>query len=172
MLIAGIDPGKHGSVVIIEVSYIGSKNVSPKMKIHSAKLCPIIIGDKKPEYSVNGMVSLLSLSDSGDPKERIDHIYIEKVHAMPKQGSVSMFSFGKGYGIWLGVMSALKIPYTEVAPQTWKKFWCSDMEKGKGSAVIRAQQLFHVFDWSKLNKATKETFAESMLIAAFGISRS
>ena len=46
---------------------------------------------------------------------------IELVGAMPGQGVVSMFNFGKNFGWWLGIMDAIGIPYILVRPQKWCK---------------------------------------------------
>ena len=65
---------------------------------------------------------------------------IEAVHAMPKQGSVSMFNFGQNYGWLKGVMEGLEIPYQEVKPQTWKKEF--GLNSNKADSIRVAQQLF------------------------------
>ena len=56
---------------------------------------------------------------------------IEKVNAMPftdpktgqsrGMGATSAMSFGQNVGQHLGVLTALRIPYTEVRPQQWQK---------------------------------------------------
>jgi crossover junction endodeoxyribonuclease RuvC len=53
-----------------------------------------------------------------------------------------MFSFGKNYGTWLGIMAALKIPHQQVSPATWKKSILSDMGKEKDASRVKAMQLF------------------------------
>lgn len=52
-----------------------------------------------------------------------DPIYaaLEKVHAMPRQGVCSMFTFGENFGWWQGVLRVLKIPHILVTPQRWMK---------------------------------------------------
>jgi hypothetical protein len=46
---------------------------------------------------------------------------IEQVSSMPSDGRVSAFSFGKNFGIWLGELAALQIPYKTVRPNIWQK---------------------------------------------------
>ncbi len=46
---------------------------------------------------------------------------LEKVGAMPGQGVVSMFNFGRSVGIWEGRLQALEIPFETVTPQKWMK---------------------------------------------------
>jgi crossover junction endodeoxyribonuclease RuvC len=47
-------------------------------------------------------------------------VAIEEVHSMPNQGVSSTFSFGRSYGIMIGVCAVLGIPYVLVRPQRWK----------------------------------------------------
>lgn len=46
---------------------------------------------------------------------------LERVHAMPKQGVSSTFSFGVNFGIWQGWLATWQIPHMLVPPQTWMK---------------------------------------------------
>ena len=68
--------------------------------------------------------------------------FIEKVHAMPKQGVTSTFKFGVSYGFLQGMLVAHKIPYDFVTPQRWQKeLGC--MSKGdKNITKQKAQQLY------------------------------
>jgi len=46
---------------------------------------------------------------------------VEQVHAMPGNGTASMFRFGQAYGTLLGVLGAIAIPVRLVTPTQWKK---------------------------------------------------
>ena len=46
---------------------------------------------------------------------------LERVHAMPKQGVSSMFTFGMNFGHWVMLLVLLEIPHILVPPQTWMK---------------------------------------------------
>ena len=48
-------------------------------------------------------------------------VIVEKVHAMPGNGAVSMFKFGRSLGVIEGVVGGLAWPLTWVTPQAWKK---------------------------------------------------
>jgi len=65
---------------------------------------------------------------------------IERVSAMPGQGVVSMFNFGRAYGDVRGCIGALAIPIQYVTPGKWKKHYQlgADKEECRG----RALQLF------------------------------
>ncbi len=85
---------------------------------------------------------------------------------MPGQGVVSMFSMGYGYGLLLGVIVALEIPYTLVAPQTWKKAMLFDMPaRDKAASLARAKQLFPTMS-GEIGKHHGK--AEALLIAEYG----
>lgn len=51
----------------------------------------------------------------------IGKVMVESVHAMPKQGVSSMFTFGTRFGEILGALKALGIGYELVTPQKWQK---------------------------------------------------
>ena len=158
MKIIGIDPGKSGGICRLEFTRTTSA------KIESLKLCPIV-QVKKKEYDINGMRGLLTFPCPPD------EVWIEKTHAMPKQGGVSMFSSGKGYGLWLGLVAGLWIRVPEVAPQTWKKFWLKDMPKDKNSSVLRVQQLFPDVNLMPTERSRKPShdLADAVLIAMYGM---
>ena len=65
---------------------------------------------------------------------------LEESQAMPGQGTRSMFTVGVGFGLWLGVLAALQMPYTRIRPQVWKK--ALGLGKDKEAARLRAMQLY------------------------------
>ncbi len=145
----GIDPGLGGAVAVLDT-----------------EACvvdvPVIKVGTKREYNVPVMAKLVY---GWEP----DHIYIEKVHSMPKQGVASSFNFGMGFGLWLGIIAALGIPYTLVTPQRWKGKMMDGQRRGKGDARLRATQLFPELAGS-LTRVKDDGRAEALLIAAYGRS--
>jgi len=73
---------------------------------------------------------------------------IESVHAFPGQGVTSMFSFGRNYGFLRGVLVSLRIPFIEVTPQKWMKYFGfkrnknEDKKKHKLRILQKAQNLY------------------------------
>ena len=51
--------------------------------------------------------------------QKPDHVWIEKVGAMPGQGVSSMFQFGRSVGTIEGIIAALRLPISYVTPQKW-----------------------------------------------------
>lgn len=110
----GIDPGKSGavSVIIPEKSYAEVFDVPLK---HDVK-------KKKTVYDTKAMADIIR-PYAGQKTL----VCIESVHSMPGEGSSSSFSFGRGLGLWEGIVAALECDCEMVTPQTWKKQWANDL---------------------------------------------
>jgi len=115
----GIDPGKKGAVVILTDG------------ITAEYPTPLVC---RKHHDPAGMAQLLR-------RENIGELWrcaaLEKVHAMPGQGVTSMFSFGTSWGIWQGILAAMKIPYILVGPREWQKHVCGGLG---GDPKARARQ--------------------------------
>jgi len=68
---------------------------------------------------------------------------------------------GRRYGLWLGILAALSLPYTSVRPGVWKRS-IGLSGKDKEQARARAIQLFPGAD---LRRKRAEGRAEALLIA-------
>jgi len=130
----GIDPGFDGGVTVMDDEF----NIIKK------DIAPTILGTKKKMYNVQGMVDLLL-------KYEPEMVVLEKVHAMPGQGSTSMFRFGHGLGLWEGIINALRYPYALVTPQQWMKTVLVGLPKGdkKQAAQLFCQRRWPEEDWRK-----------------------
>lgn len=93
----GIDPGQSGGIAIIDKFQV---QVSP-MPTTERDIWKWLL-ETTVEYIVIRAL-------------------IEKVHSMPKQGVVSSFKFGMGYGVLRMALTGLGIPFEEVTPQRWIK---------------------------------------------------
>ena len=140
MMFMGIDPGKKGGVAVIEDGRILYCMPLTKSSFFEAV-------DLSTEYG--DMIACL-----------------EKVHAMPKQGSVSMFTFGEGYGWLKGVMDSEQVRYQEIAPQTWKKEFSLNSDKNRSIEV--AKQLFPEADlFVEGHRKESDGMAEALLMAEY-----
>jgi crossover junction endodeoxyribonuclease RuvC len=91
--------------------------------------------------------------------------YIEDVHAMPKQGTASVFSFGDSFGVLRACFGALQIPVVLVTPQAWKRR-AGLIGKDKDYARTIAQRLYPAADLARKKDIGR---AEAILIARFGL---
>ena len=83
---------------------------------------------------------------------------------MPGQGTRSMFTVGLGYGVWLGIITALALPYTSVRPSVWKRSLA--LGKDKEVSRLRAMQLYPGAD---LRRKRDHGRAEALLLASYGL---
>ena len=97
----------------------------------------------------------------------IDHVFIERVNAMPGQGVTSMFRFGYAAGAVHGVVAALGLPFTFVTPQSWQK--AQGVGPGADAARQRASQLFPQYA-GELARKKDQHRADATLIARYGLA--
>lgn len=92
---------------------------------------------------------------------------LEKVHAMPKQGVASTFSFGESYGWLKGVLDANHVSYQEIPPERWKKEFGLNTDKKKSIEVAR--QLFPDADLrpTERSRVDSDGMAEALLMAEY-----
>lgn len=141
MIYIGIDPGQAGGIAVLGKEIIA-------YKYHSNTLIDLLKKLKEAKESVK--------------------VYVEEVHSMPQQGVVSTFTFGKGFGIILGILEALEINYELVKPQAWKKF--VNVTADKKTSIERAQQLFPKVSLlpTPRSRVPADGLAEALLIAYYG----
>lgn len=83
---------------------------------------------------------LLALNACG-PAEHAFAV-IERVHAFPKMGVVSAFTFGQGYGGLLMALTAVGVRFDIVQPKKWQQALACLSGGDKNVTKRRAQQLF------------------------------
>lgn len=113
----GIDPGLSGGFCIlhqksdgtIESSVYASPVIKTKAKGKSKA---------KNEYDVPSIAKTLKTIEGKNV-----FVCLEKVSAMPGQGTVSMFHFGEGFGMWKGVIGTFGFNLQLTTPMTWKSEW-------------------------------------------------
>lgn len=149
-LIMGIDPGLTGAVALLDKANLKCIALEdmPTMPLSKNKL----------------QVNPVKLADYIDFIGENGTVYIEKVAAMPQQGTASMFNFGVSYGIIQGICGALHHPFVLVSPPRWKKV-AGLIGKPKDAARTLAQQLYPDVDLSLKKHIGR---ADALLIARFG----
>lgn len=93
---------------------------------------------------------------------------VEKVGAMPGNGSVSMFNFGQSYGFILGALMALGVPLQIVPPRKWKAEFGLNSDKAKSIEVCH--RLFPGVSLRRTDKCRTDSdgLAEALLICEWG----
>lgn len=144
-IIMGIDPGISGAVAFY------FPMVPSRIAVDDV---PVAGG----EINVNELARLIRV-------HRPTLAVIERVSAMPGQGVVSMFNFGRSYGDVRGVIGAMEVPLHFVTPQKWKKHF--GLSSDKDESRRRAIRVFpSVAESFKLKK--HDGRAEAALIALYG----
>ena len=115
--VIGIDPGLSGGICVMEDSIIKA--------LHKMPVRPT---GKKGGSEVDGTALAYLLVDFAGRDDVL--IVVEKVHAMPKQGVSSTFTFGEGCGVIRGVLETLCLPRNYTTPQQWVKVVLEGTPKG------------------------------------------
>jgi len=113
----GIDPGLGGGFAIIlqksDGTIIAEVHSSPVIKTKAKGKVKA-----KNEYDVPVIAKILKPFEGKNV-----YVCLEKVSAMPGQGTVSMFHFGEGFGMWKGILGTLGFSVTLATPMSWKTEW-------------------------------------------------
>jgi crossover junction endodeoxyribonuclease RuvC len=151
--VLGIDPGLDGALAVIETSLdtlvVRDMPVARSGTGTRREVVPVLLAELIREW-------------------RPDVAWVEKVHAMPKQGVSSTFTFGLGYGVVLGVLAALDVPVRLIAPLQWKRGLGLDAAK-LGSRAM-AMRTFPR-EAALFARARDDGRAEAALLAWFGMDK-
>jgi len=81
---------------------------------------------------------------------------IEQVHSMPHDGVSRSFSFGTSYGMLLGMLEALGVPYSTCSPGKWQKAIWEVVDKADNTKLTSynaARRLLPNMDFRKSERA-------------------
>ena len=153
MIVAGIDPGLHGAVAILD---------------HDGNLLTVFDLPTVEEVHGKGTRSRIApalLQDELIGDVRISVAYIEHVSSSPQMGVTSSFRMGEAFGSVLAVLQCCGIRTELVRPQVWKKV----MGIGSDKDVARGRAIEMYPSQSDLFKRVKDhDRAEAALIAEYG----
>jgi crossover junction endodeoxyribonuclease RuvC len=149
-VVVGIDPGANGAIGIID---------SESLEFVEAIRLP---GDDLIEWK--NIIKRISQNYN------VRAVWLEKVHAFPGQGVVSMFSFGMQFG--LAGLAAIMITDRTfyVHPRVWKRKVIDAMLMKEANNTKKASLMFARRMWPEagLSKAKDEGIAEALCIALYG----
>lgn len=157
MIYIGIDPGLQGGI-----AFINEDNTL------DAFATPVIAGK---DYDIQAMREMLVRVP--DYFENNMFVTIEQQISMPGQGLTSTLQTGKGFGIWLGLLSGLEMPYQVVTARQWQnKLFSGTSPKldTKARSEIVAKRLFPKADFRKSERARKahDGLTDGACIAEYG----
>lgn len=169
----GIDPGLEGALAVLEDGELEFHDTSvytngTKRHIDAAK-CAALLRDIKDGCQFSQEESKIR-QDTGKLPVSFKRLMvtIERVGAMPKQGVTSVFTFGYGFGVWIGILAALEIPYQLVTPQSWKKLLMPGEPKEKDASRVVARRLWPSQTEEALSRKKDHGRADAALLAEYG----
>lgn len=148
----GFDPGKRGYACVYEV---GTNSYEHYPVFDGNRLNPRLVGTLKIiGESFNAMA------------------VVEQVHSMPHDGISRAFSFGTNYGMLLGMLEALGVPYVTCTPGKWQKaMWesCDKSATTKLTSYNAARRLLPNMDFrrSERCKTFDDNLVDSTLICLY-----
>lgn len=153
-MILGIDPGLSGAMALLtDTGGLVMVEDLPTMAVGKAG---------RRQINAAGLAARLrqcQLMYSGEYRA-----VLEDVHAMPKQGVSSVFSFGRTLGQIEGVLATLKIAVVLVRPVTWKKHYNLGRDKEQARALA-----IQYFPGAELHLKKHADRAEAILLARWGV---
>jgi hypothetical protein len=96
---------------------------------------------------------------------RVALVVLEEPGVRPGEGVVGAFSFGRGLGIWEGLVVGLGLPYLMVAPSKWKRLMGATADK-EATRLLVQQRYPGAAD--QLARKRDHGRAEAVLLAAYG----
>jgi len=152
----GIDPGLNGGIA----------SINNANDLKGIWLIPTFTVGTKKEIDTKSLYQLLKPF-----KDNCKLVGIETQHAMPKQGVSSMFKIGKGYGIIIGILTALELPYIEIRSLEWQKVMFAGLDRTntKDLSKIIAQRLHPKCEFKASKRCTKihDGMTDAVMIAHY-----
>ena len=162
-----VDPGLSGAIAVwedgrlVEVAEIPTFS---RPKTATRRADGTVRRGVVSEVNVPALAAIFRKHAPEDPAACVT--VIERVGAMPKNGAVAMFAFGKAAMAPEAVSLAYGIPVEFLRPQEWKK--ALGLGQDKDASRMLAQRLYPYLDFSRKNSHNK---AEAVLIGRVYLSR-
>ena len=159
-LILGIDPGVSGGIAFLDPARpLDAPDVA---SVYTMPTIRAARGTTALDVNVEKLAKLIKCTLNG-----VSLAFVEQVTSRPRQAG--QFAFGVNYGRVLGMLEALGIPTTHVAPSKWKQELGLRGED-KSMSVALAAELFPALrsQFFGLRGAGLDGRAEALLIAYYG----
>jgi crossover junction endodeoxyribonuclease RuvC len=149
MITIGIDPGLSGAIGFLRDGVFVAVEDMPIVAKGS--------GAVKNEVDPAGLITLLR---KHVPAEEAVCVALERVNAMPGQGSSSIFSLGDSFGSARASIAGCRFETVYMTPSQWKKHFklTSDKEMSRALAI-------RMFPEAPMNLKKHSDRAEALLMA-------
>ena len=149
--IVGVDPGYTGAIAFLDPQLM-------LLEVHDMPMGKSTTG--KQELDLHKLGRILMATGASRAVA-----ILEKVHAMPNQGSSSTFRFGECFGALRMAVVGHGYEDRYVTPQAWKKHFKLNQDKGVSRSYARSRfpAQAHLFD-----RVKDDGRAEAALIALYG----
>jgi crossover junction endodeoxyribonuclease RuvC len=149
VIVLGLDPGLSGALAIL----------NEDGTLDSVHDLPVVRDGKLAWIDGGRLQSMLIDGQRG----RTAKAFVERVHAMPKQGVSSSFNFGVGFGSVLSILQARHVSIELVQPMLWKR--ATGLTSDKNASLDKARILFPT---AELSLKKHDGRAEAILLARWG----
>jgi hypothetical protein len=159
--VIGVDPGARGGLGVLDLDAAGAVcgvalHRTPRMAVLRNKRL-------RDEYDPAAMHAKLIDALDGWPLALDAEVALEAQGARPGQGVASSYRTGLGFGLWLGLVVACRVPYRVVQPTVWKRH-AGLLGAHKRVSRLRAQERFPALG---VVAPADEGPAEGLLLAAY-----
>ena len=162
-LVVGIDPGKTGAIVALDMDGTPIE----WMAADHPREGYTVKGKRGRDYVPAVMALWLT------QREGVRLVLVEQQQARPIEGRSSVLQTGFGYGLWVGILAALRIPYRVVSPGAWTRAVLGSAPKAgarKARSIVAASAQVPglPLTWDRKTKP-HDGLADAALIAQYGL---
>lgn len=144
-IIAGIDPGKSGAIVLLKDGQIYQKHL------------------------LSQVIPRIHLQTFG-----VKIVWVEKAQVMGRESARAMFNYGQAYGYMLGTLNGCGFDINFVPPAVWTKLLhkksATTFDNLKTTSLYVARQIWPTEDWraSERCRVPHDGIVDAALIAYYG----
>jgi hypothetical protein len=115
--VIGIDPGISGAIALLDdQGNVVNLMRPPLVQIQKGKT----LRNQFNLPLLSRMIQSMKVAATEAGKRLV--VYIEQVHAMPTDGGIQAFTFGRSFGQMEGIIAAYDLPCTGVHSSEWKAY--------------------------------------------------
>lgn len=158
----GIDPGLSGAVGAVYGNRVADAWSTPTISVKKAKG-----KGAKRHPDPSGMADLLRPFLKLRREGWDVLVTLEESSPNPVDGKIGHHKVGIGFGTWLGILAALRLPYQTVRPSIWRP----QMVGAKTDKNMSRKVCMELFPRLKLPLVKDSDKAEAVMIAEWGRRR-